>query len=145
MEYAGGNVCFSFTTLFFPQDSYIRVHHLNSSSSITDGGESGGGRKGKKRMETRAVYRQFVDEFLPSWQNVGRKRVLREDVREIVLDRWGKRREYEEKMERWRRYMEEKPVKEEIREAGIVMEMRWADAWVRSQAGDGKDRQDLRR
>lgn len=127
---------------FFRRDSYIRVHHLNSSSSITNGGESGGGRKEKKRIETRAVYRQFVDEFLPSWQDVGRKRVLREQVRETVLDRWGKRREYEEKMEKWRKYMEEKPVKEEIRDAGIVMEMRWADACVRWQAGDGKDRQD---
>lgn len=118
---------------FFRRDSYIRVHRLNSSSSVTDGGEGGGGGKEKKRIETRAVYRQFVDEFLPSWQDVGRKRVLREEVREIVLDRWGKRREYREKMDKWRRYMEEKTVKEEIREAGTVMEMRWADAWVRWQ------------
>lgn len=118
---------------FFRRDSYIRVHLLDSSSSVPGGGDGAHGFKEKKRVETRAVYRQFVDEFLPSWQDVVRKRVLREEVREIVLDRWGKRRNYEEKMEEWRRYMDEKPVKENIRETGIVMEMRWADAWVRWQ------------
>lgn len=116
---------------FFRKDSYIRVHHLEFSSSISAGGDGGGGSKEKKRIETRAVYRQFVDGFLPAWQDVDKKRVLREEVLEIVLDRWGKRREYEENMRNWRRYMDEKPVKEDIREAGIVMEMRWADAWVR--------------
>lgn len=119
---------------FFRRDSYIRVHHLDSSSSIPGGVD---GSKEKKSIETRAVYRQFVDEFLPLWQDVGRKRVLREEVREIVLNRWGKRREYEQKMEEWREYMVFKPVKEAIMETGTVMEMRWADAWVRWQ-GTGR-------
>lgn len=118
---------------FFRRDSYIRVHHLDSLSSVPDGANGGRGTKEKKRIETRAIYRQFVDEFLPSWQDVGRERVWREEVLEIVLDRWGKRRQYEKKMNEWRKYMDEKPVKEEIREAGIVMEMRWADAWVKWQ------------
>lgn len=118
---------------FFRRDSYIREHHLDSPLSTTQGANGGGGTKEKKRVETRAVYRQFVEEFLPSWQDVGMKRVLRGEVLEIALDRWGKRREYEKKINQWRKYMDEKPVKEEIREAGIVMEMRWADAWVRWQ------------
>ena len=118
---------------FFRRDSYTRVHHLDSHSSIPNGANGGGGTKEKKRIETRAVYRQFVDEFLPSWQDVGRKRVRREEMLEFVLNRWGKRAEYEKKMNEWRKYMDEKPVKEEIRETGIVMEMRWADAWVRWQ------------
>lgn len=112
---------------FFRRDSYTRVHHhLDSHSSIPNGKE-------KKRIETRAVYRHFVDEFLPSWQDVGRERVRREEVLEFVLNRWGKRVEYEKKMNKWMKYMDEKPVKEEIRETGIVMEMRWADAWVNWQ------------
>lgn len=119
---------------FFGRDSYTRVHHLDDShSSIRNGANGGGGTKEKKRIETRAGYRQFVDEFLPLWQDVGRKRVRREEVLELVLKRWGKRGEYKKKMNEWRRYMDEKPVKEKIREKGIVMEMRWAEAWVNWQ------------
>lgn len=125
---------------FFRRDSYTRVHHhlddphssiCNDANGGGDGG--GGGTKEKKRIETRAIYRQFVDEFLPSWQDVGRKRVRREEMLELVLNRWGKVEEYEKKMNEWRKYIDEKPVKEEIREMGIVMEMRWADAWVNWQ------------
>lgn len=117
---------------FFRKDSYTRVHHHDSHSSIPNGA-NGGGSKEKKRVETRAIYRQFVDEFLPSWQDAGRMRVRREEVLELVLNRWGKTREYEEKMNEWRKYMDQKPIKKEISETGTVMEMRWADAWVNWQ------------
>ena len=91
----------------------------------------------RKRMIQRPLYRDFVDEWLPKRPQLGIgvdwSPTLRLNVLEEALDVYGKRNEYHEKLETWRKTMSELQIKKEasdLRRAGIKEEIEYADAWI---------------
>lgn len=109
---------------FFRADTYVR-----SDLKAND----------RKRMAQRELYRQFVDEWVP--ENVafiktrgGRDaRLTREDVQEVALERWGKRADFDKRVEEWRKERGDLKKKQEGRErrkedAKDVEQ--YADAWI---------------
>lgn len=91
----------------------------------------------RKRMGQRPVYSRFVSEWLPqrlSGEDECRDaQATREDVMNEVLDRFGKREEYEETLRKWReerQVLEAKQQNKEQRRAGVKAEMEYAEAWI---------------
>ena len=76
---------------FFRRDTYIR-----ETLKAND----------RKRMTQRPMYRKFVDEWLPARPEVGKaeewSKMLRNGVREEVLDVYEKRSECEERIKAWK-------------------------------------------
>jgi hypothetical protein len=82
---------------------------------VDAGGVGGqeGGEKGKKklkhndrqRMAKRPIFREWIEEFIPLLREEGRCgvcKVTREQVRDEAFERWGVRKEYEERLRVWR-------------------------------------------
>jgi hypothetical protein len=76
------------------------------------GGQEGG-EKGKKklkhndrqRMAKRPIFREWIEEFIPLLREEGRSgecRVTRDQIRDEAFERWGVRKEYEERLKAWR-------------------------------------------
>ncbi|MCJ1407488.1 hypothetical protein MMC19_001559 [Ptychographa xylographoides] len=91
----------------------------------------------RKRMGQRVMYRQFVEEWLPERPGVGvgdgRDQETRESVLEEVLNRYGKRGEYEEMISVWRAERGDLAIKQEARKRKLALakaEMEYADAWI---------------
>lgn len=101
----------------------------------------------RKRMRERALYRRFVEDWLPTWRGDcavdgkgeegegGREEELtREQVLDEALDTFGKRVEYEARLESWRterRGLVEKWEGRERRKAKAMADAEYADAWIR--------------
>ncbi|KAL8769412.1 MAG: hypothetical protein Q9209_004640 [Squamulea sp. 1 TL-2023] len=92
----------------------------------------------RKRMGQRELFRQFVEEFLPSRismaQNIGDAAgVTREDVYEEVLERFGKREEAETRIRAWRQErdeLEQKQATRRWRKEQAQEDNAYADAWI---------------
>ena len=93
----------------------------------------------RKRLAQREVYRWFVEEWLPGWEEVGGccigkdEWVEREEVLEEGLSRWGKRDEYERVLAEWQHERSELLGKQEVNERrrrGVKDEVAYADAWI---------------
>ena len=91
----------------------------------------------RKRMVQRPLYRDFVDEWLPKRPQLGIgvewSSSLRLNMLEEALDVYGKRNEYHERLETWRKNVAELQTKKEasdLRRAGIKEEIEYADAWI---------------
>jgi len=76
------------------------------------GGQEGGERGKKKlkhndrqRMAKRPIFREWIEEFIPLLREEGRCgecRVTRDQIRDEAFERWGVRKEYEERLKAWR-------------------------------------------
>lgn len=90
----------------------------------------------RKRVGKREVYRRFVDEFVPSWtEHIPERRNeldTREGVLEEALQLFGRREDYERKIEGWRAELLNAPIKKELRKLRIAEEVEYADAWMNS-------------
>ncbi len=92
----------------------------------------------RKRLDQRAVYRQFVEEWIPKWEigdddergNEWRGKQRRAEVLEEALEVFGKREDYESIVGRWRVQMAEKLIKAEIKLLGKIETIDYWDAWV---------------
>lgn len=94
----------------------------------------------RKRMAQRELYRRFVDVWLPEneyWITTRMARVLaltRDDVAKIVLDRYGKRQEYDRSLRAWRHERANLLAKQEGRQKrkadALEVEV-YASAWIR--------------
>ncbi|KAL9109377.1 MAG: hypothetical protein Q9187_008176 [Circinaria calcarea] len=91
----------------------------------------------RKRMVQRPLYRDFVAEWLPQRPELGVgvewNPSLRVNVLEEALEVYGKRDEYHEKIETWRKNLAEMQTKQEannLRRARIKEEIEYADAWI---------------
>jgi hypothetical protein len=102
-EYVSGN-------RFFWRDRYVEEAFKHNDRS---------------RMAKRPIYREFVEEWLPSHPEVeGTDRKTKEYYLEEVLERFGKRDEYNEKLDAWRKEQEEKKEKKRrILEARVAAEV----------------------
>lgn len=94
----------------------------------------------RKRLAQRELFRRFVDIWLPQnecWveTRIGREPTLmREDVCELALERFGKRQEYEERVSAWRNERRELIAKQEGREkrkANAVELEEYTNAWTK--------------
>lgn len=88
----------------------------------------------RKRIGQREVYRRFVEECVPGWTErnpEGRNELdTREGVLEEALQLFGKREDYERKIEEWRTELLNAPIKRELRKLRIMEEVEYADAWI---------------
>ena len=95
----------------------------------------------RKRWEAREGYRGFVEwvESTTEQQNgedgqvEGMNEMMREEVLEEGLEVFGKRREYEERVEQWRKEQVESAKRQGLREerkARAVEQGEYADAWI---------------
>ena len=110
------------STRFFRRDSYIR-EDLKAND--------------RKRLVQRPLFRQFVAEWLPQRPHLGIVekdfRVMREEVFEEVLTVFGKKEEYTTILEKWRKGRRDLRIKQEgnnLRRAGMIEEIEYADAWI---------------
>lgn len=94
----------------------------------------------RKRMAQRELYRAFVDDWLPGnahlleQQKEKKAQLSREAVLEEALNRFGKRDEYEERLEGWRKERRELLAKQEGRQkrkADAAKLEEYASAWMR--------------
>lgn len=93
----------------------------------------------RKRVGKREMYRRFVEEWVLGWEGGAEEEeegvgLTREEVLEEALERFGKRGEYVERVERWeaeRRRLGEKREGREERKAQALADEEYADAWVR--------------
>ena len=93
----------------------------------------------RKRMAQRPLYRQFVDEWLPKRADLGSAgrecTATRQSVMDEVLERYGKRKEYEEVLQIWckeRAELHAKQRAKESRRANAKREIEYAEAWMES-------------
>ena len=100
----------------------------------------------RKRIAQRDLYRRFVDEWLTANVAIVKTRgekvpgFMREDVQEAALERWGKRGEFEGRVEEWRRERRELLDKQKGRQKrkNDALEVEeYVGAWVRWLGGDG--------
>ncbi len=97
----------------------------------------------RKRMAQRELYRRFVDEWLPEWLLENRQSVemsgergqgaTREDVQESALSVFGKREQFEQRIQVWRRERSELLEKQENRlkrKADAAKLEEYAEAWM---------------
>lgn len=93
----------------------------------------------RKRMAQRELYRRFVDVWLPENETRGRTQIgmdaglTKGDVVEAVLSRFGKRQEYEERIEEWRKERQELLIKQEGRQKrkAEALELKeYANGWI---------------
>lgn len=99
----------------------------------------------RKRMGQREGYRRFVEEWVPRVEREREDRkgregegthgdeVTREGVLEEALEVFGKRKEYEERVQMWRRERAELTSKQEAkqeRKARALEESEYANAWM---------------
>ncbi|MCJ1285439.1 hypothetical protein MMC26_004779 [Xylographa opegraphella] len=112
------------STRFFRKDRYLR-EELKSND--------------RKRMGKRPLYQQFVDDWLPQRVGIEELRevaeLTRESVFEEVLDRYGKREEYEQTLRLWnqeRADLQAKQQSKEQRRAEWLAEAEYADSWIRA-------------
>lgn len=94
----------------------------------------------RKRMAQRELYRRFVDVWLHEnecWigNRVGKHpTITRDDVAEMVLERFNKRHEYEQRLGAWRQEMTELQAKKggrEKRKAKALQAEEYANAWIK--------------
>ncbi|MCJ1438924.1 hypothetical protein MMC27_008314 [Xylographa pallens] len=109
---------------FFRKDSYVR-EWLKSND--------------RKRMSKRPLFQQFVDGWLPQRIGIedqgGVEKLTRESALEEVLDRYGKRGEYEETLRVWRTERADLQARQQTKEqrrAGVIAEAEYADAWIQA-------------
>ena len=107
---------------FFKKETYVR-----------DGLKS----NDRKRMGKRPLFQRFVDEWLPQRSTgealKGNTELTRESTLEEALDRYSKRKEYEEILRLWREEradLEARQCKKEQRRAEAMAEIEYADAWI---------------
>ena len=85
----------------------------------------------RKRMAQRELYRRFVEEWLPENKQLVEKRgkraqeATRENVQESALNVFGKRAEFEKRIQVWRRERRELLEKQERRLEGERMRRSW--------------------
>lgn len=93
----------------------------------------------RKRLAQRELYRHFVDVWLPEneyWirMQMGRVPTLtRDDVADVVLDRYGKWREYEDRIQEWREEragLLAKQAGRQNRKAEALELEEYANAWI---------------
>ena len=91
----------------------------------------------RKRMAQRPFYRRFVDEWLPQQVDLGTEgrelTATRQSVMDEALERYGKRREYEEMLQVWRKERAELKAKQQAKEsrrAGAKREIEYAEARI---------------
>jgi hypothetical protein len=73
------------------------------------------------RMRKREMYSSFVDEWIPQHPEVDdNDKKTREEHLEDALERFGKRSEYDEKLDAWRKMLEEKTEKKRRRLEAIA-------------------------
>ena len=97
----------------------------------------------RKRMAQRELYRRFVDEWLPEWLLENRQFVeiggdrgqgaTREEVQESALSVFGKREQFEQRIQVWRRERSELLEKQENRlkrKADAAKLEEYAEAWM---------------
>ena len=93
----------------------------------------------RKRMAQRELYRRFVDEWLPAngqFVEMGGERIqgaTREDVQELSLTVFGKREEFQQRIQEWRRERSELLEKQEgrlRRRADAAKREEYAGAWM---------------
>lgn len=94
----------------------------------------------RKRMAQRELYRAFVQDWLPENAHlVGQQKEMnvqlsRDSVLEESLNKFGKRKEYEKRVEGWRKERGDLLAKQEgrqTRKADAVELEEYASAWVR--------------
>lgn len=93
----------------------------------------------RKRMAQRELYRRFVDTWLPKNENRIKTHMTRvptltrDDVAELVLDRFGKRQEYDRSVRIWRQERTDLLAKQEGRQKrksdALELEI-YGSAWV---------------
>lgn len=93
----------------------------------------------RKRMAQRELYRRFVDVWLPENECWIRTRLgsaptlTRDDLAEVVLDRFDKRQEYDERIRLWRQERADLLAKQEGRQKrkADALELEgYANAWI---------------
>lgn len=93
----------------------------------------------RKRMAQRDVYRRFVDVWLPEnehWIMTRMARlpkITRDDVAEVVLDRFGKRQEYDQSIRVWRQERADVLARQEGRQKRKTDALEiegYASAWI---------------
>ncbi|KAL8691034.1 MAG: hypothetical protein Q9218_003656 [Villophora microphyllina] len=108
---------------FFQPEAYIR-HDLKAND--------------RKRLAQRDLYRRFVDDFVPSTKpkarpSDGETGLSRQGVLEESLERFGKRAEYEARVQAWRTERMElahKKATREWRKRKAMADEAYADAWI---------------
>lgn len=100
----------------------------------------------RKRMAQRELYRRFVDEWVPEnrqFVEMGGERnqgATREDVLELALTVFGKREQFEQRIQEWRRERSELLEKQESRlrrKADAAKREEYAEAWMNWLERDG--------
>ena len=91
----------------------------------------------RKRIAQRPLYRLFVDEWLPKRADLGSEGreliATRQTVMDEALERYGKRREYEEMLQVWceeRAELNAKQWAKDSRRADAKREIEYAEAWI---------------
>ncbi|MCJ1401806.1 hypothetical protein MMC11_005023 [Xylographa trunciseda] len=91
----------------------------------------------RKRMGKRPLYQQFVDEWLPRHADDNEQSevvgLTRETVLEEVLDTYGKKADYEEVLQIWRKERADLETRQQIKEqrrAEVTAEISYANAWI---------------
>ena len=93
----------------------------------------------RKRMAQRELYRRFVEKWLPQnrqFVEMGGERIqgaTREDIQELALTVFGKRDQFEQRIQEWRRERSELLEKQESRlrrKADAAKREEYAEAWM---------------